>query len=346
MQFPRYTSRTKSDPRLALVGCGAIAESYYLPALAENPSILSNLILVDRNKDRAHELAVKFKAAKFSEDYHEILGRVDGVIIAVPTNLHYQITKDFILSGAPVLCEKPLADTAANARDLVQTALQKKVALAVNYLGRLIPSFAKVKEIIRQKSLGELLSICYYVGELFEWPTVSGFYFNAPLSSRGILRDRGAHAIDHICWWLNGKPKLISSKNDSLGGSDAVAHVVFEYGKCKGEVKLSWLASFPCVYEVTCENGRIEGKVYDYRNIFIESKSGRKRKIHLRTREKTKPLVARKIVQNFIEVVGNQAKPLINGSEVLDSMDFIDECYASATRFDMPWYEGLRSCRG
>ena len=343
MQFARDASSTKSNLRLALVGCGAIAESYYLPALADHPSILSQLVVVDRNKNRAQELAMKYKVAQYFEDYHEIFGRVDAVIIAVPTHLHYQIAKDAILSGVPVLCEKPLADTAVHARELTQLARQKNLPLAVNYLGRLIPSFAKVKEVISEKALGEPLSIKYYVGEYFEWPTVSGFYFNAPLSSRGILRDRGVHAIDQICWWLETKPRLVSSLNDACGGSEAVAHIIFESGNCRGELKLSWLASFPCTFEVICENGTIEGNVFDYRNVFIKSESGEKRRIHIRSRDGRKLAIARKIVKNFTEVVRNQTKPLISGSEVLDSMDFIDECYASATRFEMPWYTELRS---
>jgi UDP-N-acetylglucosamine 3-dehydrogenase len=336
-------TNTKKNPKIALVGCGAIAESYYLPALAEHPSTLSHLVVVDRNKTRAQELAMKYKLALYLEDYREILNRIDGAIVAVPTHLHYQITKDFLLSGVPVLCEKPLADTAANARELVHLARQKNVALAVNYLGRLIPSFAKAKEIIDKRTLGEPLYIKYYVGEFFEWPTVSGFYFNAPLSSRGILRDRGAHAVDHICWWLKAKPRLISSLNDACGGSEAVAEVKFESGKCKGELKLSWLASFPCTFEIICEEGVIEGNVYDYRNVFIKSKSGGKRKIHLPKRDVAKNAVACKIVKNFIDVVSNNTKPLISGNDVLDSMDFIDECYANAALFEMPWYGKLRS---
>jgi predicted dehydrogenase len=333
----------EKNPILALIGCGAIAETYYLPALAGCPSLFARTIFVDRDKNRAKELAAKYGAANYASDYHEILGRADGVIVAAPTHLHYSITKDFILSGIPVLCEKPMADTASNALELVQLASQKNVPLAVNYLQRLIPSFAKVKKILSEKSLGEPLSIQYYVGEDFNWPTVSGFYFNAPLSARGILRDRGAHAIDHICWWLEGKPRLISSKNDAWGGSDAVAHVVFESGKCRGELKLSWLASFPSTYKIKCENGIIEGKVYDYISLFIQSGKGKKRLINLRTKVKTKVDIAYRILNNFIEVVCNGMKPLISGYEVLDSMNFIDECYSKTTRFDMPWYQGLGS---
>ena len=341
-----FPTSSKGYPRLALIGCGAIAENYYLPALSTHPSILSKLILVDRDRKRAHDLTKKYKAGEYSDDYHEILNRIDGAIVAVPTHLHYEIAKDFILSGVPVLCEKPLADTGINARNLVQLASQKNVTLAVNYFQRLIPAFIKVKEFIKQKSLGEPLSIKYFVREEFNWPTVSGFYFNAPLSSRGILRDRGTHAIDHICWWLESKPRLLLSLNDAFGGSEAVAHIIFEAGKCRGELKLGWLASSQCIYKIVCEDGIIEGKVYDYQNLFIQSKWGRKHKIHLKSQEKTKIAISRKILNNFIEVVNNHAKPLISGSDVLDSIDFIDECYKTAERFSMPWYEGLRSNDG
>ena len=326
---------------MALIGCGAIAETYYLPALTACPTILANTIFVDRDKKRAMDLATKYKAAHYASDYHGILGQVDGVIVAVPTHLHYLITKNCIASGVPVLCEKPLADSIENARELVNLASEKNVPLAVNYLQRLIPSFAKVKEVLDQKSLGEPLFIQYYVGEEFNWPTVSGFYFNAPLSARGILRDRGAHAVDHICWWLGGKPSLISSRNDALGGSDAVAHVVFESGKCRGELKLSWLTGFPSTYKVVCENGSIEGKVYDYQNLSIQSGNGKRRRFHLQAKETGKVAIARKIVNNFVEVIAHVTNPLISGSNVLDSIDFIDECYASAMRFEMPWYEML-----
>jgi UDP-N-acetylglucosamine 3-dehydrogenase len=341
MQSTLSQAKTEKSPILALIGCGAIAETYYLPALAACPAILANTIFVDRDKKRAMELATNYRAAHYALDHHDILGQVDGVIVAVPTHLHYLITKDCIASGVPVLCEKPLADSIENARELVNLASEKNVPLAVNYLQRLIPSFAKVKEILHKKSLGEPLFIEYYVGEEFNWPTVSGFYFNAPLSARGVLRDRGAHAIDHICWWLDDKPRLVSSKNDAWGGSDAAAHVVFESGKCRGELKLSWLVSFPCIFKVTCKNGIIEGKVYDYQNLFIQSGNGKKRRIHLQAKETGKVAIARKIIINFIEVIAHGTKPLIGGGDILDSIDFIDECYANAVRFDMPWYEML-----
>jgi hypothetical protein len=45
------------------------------------------------------------------------------------------------------------------------------------------------------------------------------------------------------------------------------------------------------------------------------------------------------MVANFISVISNVEKPLVPGSDVLDSVSMVDECYAAATRFEMPWYE-------
>jgi predicted dehydrogenase len=333
----------KKSPRLALVGCGAIAKEYYLPALSRHPSVMERLILVDRDGTRARALAAEFQVSHSLTDYHEALEQVDGAIIAVPTHLHYPIAMEFLCRGVHVLCEKPLAESADKARSMVEQAQKTGVTLAANYLQRLYAPFAKVKELLTERTLGEPLSIKYAVGEEFRWPTVSGFYFNSPLSSRGVLRDRGAHVLDHICWWLGGKPGLISCQNDSFGGSDAVAHVRFELNHCVGEVKLSWLGSFPCQFVVECEAGTIIGDVYDLQSLRLQTGSGERKQIRLKSGGRSKLDVACQMVTNFIRVVTTGEKPLVSGHEVLDSIEFIDECYAAATRFDMPWYEILEA---
>ena len=52
---------SKANPaRIALVGCGAIAEIYHLPALAKFPSVMERLVLVDPNEARLKQMAEKF----------------------------------------------------------------------------------------------------------------------------------------------------------------------------------------------------------------------------------------------------------------------------------------------
>jgi hypothetical protein len=118
-----------------------------------------------------------------------------------------------------------------------------------------------------------------------------------------------------------------------------VAEVRFELNQCVGEVKLSWLGSFPSQFVVECETGTIIGDVYDFRSLRLQSGSGEKKQLQLSSGGKSKLDIAFQIVTNFTQVVTRGEKPLVSGHEVVDSIEFIDECYASATRFDMPWYE-------
>jgi predicted dehydrogenase len=332
-------SSNANSPTIALVGCGAIAESFYLPALTKVPNIIKNLVLVDSNEKRAQEISKKYHVKKYFVDYQDILDDIDGVIVAAPNHLHYTICRDFISRGVHVLCEKPLAESADQVREMVKQAQKTKAVLSANYTRRLFASFIKLKEIIGNGRFGQLLSLQYNEGEEFNWPTASGFYFNTKVSQRGVLLDRGAHALDLICWWLGEKPELISFQRDSFGGCEAVAEVRFKHHKCIGEVKLSLLSKLPCRYRFEFERGMVEGDVYDFRNLVLSSESNGKKKIKIRCKEKYYEDFGNKITANFIDVITRGARPLVSGTEVLDSMELIDECYENALRFHMPWYQ-------
>lgn len=325
-------------PRIVVIGCGAIAEEYYLPALASFPAVMENLLLVDQSQERLDKFSAKHPVQRVARDYHEVLDEADGAIIALPTGLHMPVGLEFLSRHVPVLCEKPLAENSGNAKALIELARRNETALAVNYLQRIIPHFARVKELLSSKAYGSPLKMEYVIGEMFNWPTVSGFYFKSDPSTRGILRDRGAHAMDHICWWLGGKPKLHSSYNDSFGGSEAVAHVEFEKYACIGKLVMSWFADVPCRFSIECEGGTIEGEIYDYQKLII-TEGGKRREVNVDSPIHTKVDVARKVVSNFMAVIEGKENPLVEGSDVLDSIVLTDEAYDSARLLNMPWYQ-------
>mgnify|MGYP002640867468 CR=1 FL=1 len=335
----KSSSSSNTTLRLAIIGCGAITESYYLPALARHPAILGNTVLVDHDEKQLQKLAKFYKVKQVCTDHHQILDQVDGVILALPTSLHAPVGVDFLSRGVHVLCEKPLAENADKARLMIEAAKESGAVLATNYLGRITPHFEQVKEFLVQETFGKLLSINYIVGEKFNWPTVSGFYFKSENSSRGILRDRGAHAIDHICWWLGGKPRLLSSKNDSFGGSEAIAEVEFEHEGCMGHLKLSWFLDIPSRFTIECERATIEGDLYDYHRLAITEPGQATKEIQLQTPTRTKIDIADRIITNFLDAIHHNEEALIPGADILNSIEFIDECYQNATRFNMPWYD-------
>ena len=323
---------------MALIGCGAIAELFYLPALARYPAVMQKLVLVDPNTSRLKQLASTFRLATYDSDYTALQG-IDGAIIAAPTHLHHPIALFLISRDIPVLCEKPLAPTIELAREIVDRAQQRQLPLAVNYNRRLAAANKKIKDMLSQKTLGAPLALRYSIGELSQWPTVSGFYFNQEVSPRGVLLDRGAHILDLVCWWLGGQPEVISSQNDSFGGPEAVARVEFKYGRCLGEVQLSLLAPAACSYAVECEEGRLQGGIYEDTSLTVSRSSGRPKRIKLKSKERTPEDYAFTVVDNFLAGLERGVPPLVQGRDVLDSVAFIDACYNKAEPFAMPWYE-------
>jgi predicted dehydrogenase len=336
----RETAAT-DDPAvcIAVIGCGAVAERYYLPALVRHPTVAGKAILVDCDPARTRRLADHYGIKTCLSDFRDALAVADGVIVALPTHLHYPVAAEFLTRGVPVLCEKPLAPSANHGRVLVELAEQSGAALLVNHQRRLYPNLCKVKELLATAALGDPKFIRYDVGEMFDWPSVSGFYFKGDLSARGVLRDRGIHVLDVICWWLGGKPRVLAVHLDSLGGSEAVAHVRFEHSGCMGEIRLSWLSSFPCRFAVTCQQGIVEGEVYDFRTLAITQASGRRHSVRLNPRGLGYIDMADQMVSGLIRSITHSGRPPVSGRDVLDALALLDECYEVATPFEMPWYD-------
>ncbi len=272
MTTPRRVGQT---PRLALIGCGAIAACYHLPALAkisvtQDPQVIEQLTLVDPNLAQAQTLADTFGITRVAPDYHRIVSELDGAIVAVPPKLHYPITMDLLRHGVHVLCEKPLAPTLAEARDMVAQALRSGVTLSVNQTRRLFPGHEQVRELMATGAIGEPLSMSYIDGEAFCWPTVSGFYFKSGADApRGVLLDRGVHVLDAVCWWLGGEPTALSCQTDSFGGPEAVVRLTFSHQQCRGEVRLSSLNKLCNTYRVEGESGVLSGGIEDWSHVTL-----------------------------------------------------------------------------
>ncbi len=105
-----------------MVGCGAIARAFHVPALLRHRDAARHLILVDRDVERARALAAEFGVERTADNYLDVLPDVDGIVVTVPHHLHYRIAMDCLRAGKHVLCEKPLSEAPQEARELVAAA--------------------------------------------------------------------------------------------------------------------------------------------------------------------------------------------------------------------------------
>ncbi len=340
-RFPRAKEAHGSPPAIAIIGCGAIAESFNLPALARHPAVLERSILVDRDAERARQLARQYGIARVVADYRDVLKDVDGAVIAVPHHLHHPIALECIRNDVHVLCEKPLAESACQVQEIIDEARKSGVAVLVNNTRRLYPSSTKVHQLIQEGHIGRPRYLEFYEGEEYDWPSASGFYFGSRGSARGVLLDKGAHVLDLVCWWLGGKPRLVSYEDDSLGGSEAVAKLSFEYGDCRCKVHLSWLSKLRNCFRIEGESGSIDGGIYDWRSVSIVSRTGRKTIIRTDSECRTLSDFGKAIIDNFLGVISEGVQPVVSPRDVADSITLIEECYADRSRFEMPWYDTL-----
>src|SRR5215470_5015794 len=101
--------------------------------------------VVDRHLRRATEVASEHRTRP-SLDARELMGKVDAVTIAVPTAIHRDIALPFLLAGIPVLVEKPMARSLAEADEMIAAAAKGNTILAVGHTERFNPAVAVAKE--------------------------------------------------------------------------------------------------------------------------------------------------------------------------------------------------------
>ncbi|MCF7915627.1 MAG: Gfo/Idh/MocA family oxidoreductase [Spirochaetaceae bacterium] len=132
--------------RVAIVGTGFIGP-VHAEAVRRNPELAELVALAGASKEDAAEAAAKLNVPDFTGDYTELLKRndIDVVHICTPNYLHYPMVKECLNHGKNVLCEKPLALTADEARELMQLAEKKGLKAAVNYNLRYYPMVQEMR---------------------------------------------------------------------------------------------------------------------------------------------------------------------------------------------------------
>ncbi|HEY1303112.1 MAG TPA: Gfo/Idh/MocA family oxidoreductase [Vicinamibacterales bacterium] len=326
--------------RVAVVGCGAIAEIYHLPALATHRDIIERAVLVDPDVARARGLAAKFGAARVTPDVERIADEIDAAIVATPPGLHARVAIPLLARGVHVLCEKPLAGTADDAAAMIDQAARSGARLCVNQTRRAFPAFRRVKELLDSGAIGECVSIEHSEGVRFDWQSASGWHFSpGSPASRGVLFDQGAHVFDTICWWLRGRPTVVSCATDSFGGPEGVASIVLQHRACKITIRLSWLSRLSNTYRVVGTRGDIKGGATDWRQLTVAGENGRPQRFNVSSDPGDYLAFGSVVLDNFLDVIRGEAAPLAPAASVLPSLELLDECYRRATRIPMPWVD-------
>jgi predicted dehydrogenase len=224
--------------RLAIVGCGRVAEGFYAPALRGFQGF-SPVVMVDRQLHRAELLKSYFQSCAAETDFTALRERVDAAIVALPNDLNAMVATRLLQAGISVLVEKPAALTIESARELEMAAVKGPAKLAIGFIRREALGVRMARECIASGMLGDIKSVSVEDGYPFSWEAVNEFRFDRTRGG-GVLLDIGSHVLDMLTFWF-GDIRVKRFADDSKGGVETNAYVELEIqSDIPATVELSW----------------------------------------------------------------------------------------------------------
>ena len=170
-------------------------------------------MLVTRHTDDA-DLALCAPDARIVANWQEAVAdpEIDLIDICLPDNLHYQVAKAALLAGKHVFCEKPLADTAAQARELADIAREKGLITRVGHGFPRNPVHDLAKEIIDAGEIGEITMFkgCQHIDVFGDPLTPYMWRANGDLAPTGIIGDTGSHVFSFMAFLVGNVSSLIA----------------------------------------------------------------------------------------------------------------------------------------
>jgi predicted dehydrogenase len=206
-----------------------ISDEKVIPAMQTSELARVDAI-ASRSPDRAAEAADRFGIPRSCGSYQELLAdpASEAVYIPLPNHLHAEWAVAAAEAGKHVLCEKPLAMTAAEARGIVEACDRAGVKLMEAFMYRLHPLWVETVRAVAAGEIGELRAVqtvfCYHNDD----PTNIR---NIPETGGGALYDIGCYAINVARLLFGSEPTAVSGaiRRDPVLGTDVVTSALLDF---------------------------------------------------------------------------------------------------------------------
>ena len=198
--------------KIGIIGCGGIANNKHMISLQQIEEV-EMVAFCDLIIERAEKAKIDFgtKDAKVYKDYKEMLKdtKLDVVHVCTPNNSHSEISIASMESGCHVMCEKPMAKTAEQARAMIEASKKTGKKLTIGYQNRFRKDSIYLHKVCEDNILGEIYSAKAHAIRRRAVPTW-GVFLDEEAQGGGPLIDIGTHALDLTLWMMdNYKPKYV-----------------------------------------------------------------------------------------------------------------------------------------
>lgn len=337
--------------KVAVIGCGAVSQLYYSPALRslQKHEMLKVDSVYDPDPDNRLKLFEQFPEAEMIVDFSRLGAReIDLAIVASPPDMHARQSIELMKMGINVLCEKPLATKVSDALEMISVSKSANRILAVGLFRRFFPAIQSIRKIIEIGLLGEIRSVECTEGNIFRWPVKSPSYFHK--HKGGVLMDVGVHSLDLLLWWF-GTPGQIQYEDDAMGGieTNCLIKMVFNE-KIEASVRLSRDTDLPNEYVINGSKSTLIWDVNEADNVrleFHDNKYGISGQI---IENSIPPRPAANFEQSFISqlknvitVIDGKEDLFVAPEEAIESIKLIEYCYNHRNLMKLPWLSEIES---
>ena len=239
-----------------ILGPGGIARAY-----AKDLQLLDGhevAAVGSRTLSNAQEFAKSFGGTAYGS-YEELVAdpTVDAIYVATPHPSHKDNVISALNAGKPVLCEKPFAVNAHEAREMVAAAERNGVALMEAMWARFLPHYAHVREIIASGVLGQILTVQADHGQRLADRNIPRLI--EPSLAGGALLDLGIYPVSFAHMILGNPSKITASAVLTEKGVDAQTSMIFDYGDgAQAILTTTMIEQTPCRAVVAGVNGWLE----------------------------------------------------------------------------------------
>jgi len=316
--------------RFGIVGFGLHAVRRLMPgfALAQRCRVTA---LSSREMEKARESAAAYKIPQAFDSTAELCQsrEVDAVLVTTPNALHLSDVLTAIEHGKPVLCEKPMAMNASEARQMVEAARSAGVLLGVAHIFRFEDSVARFRERIAAGQIGRPIfarSEFSYLGKAHarKWLT------DAALAGGGPIGDVGVHCVDALQHILQDRIVRLGARgmwDKESGGVEAAAVLALEFERgTLGSVMVSMRADYRTPVEFVGDEGSLradDGLTVDHPITLELRRSGKV----VETEEISNKLAYARQVDEFADAVEGKAPFPVRGEQGWQNQEILDAAF-------------------
>ncbi|MFJ4078354.1 Gfo/Idh/MocA family oxidoreductase [Streptomyces iakyrus] len=189
---------TGTPLRVGLVGYGLAGSVFHAPLIAATEGLALDTV-VTSNPERQQQARAEFPDVRLAATPDELFARaaeLDLIVVASPNKTHVPLATTALKAGLPVVVDKPVAGTAAEARELAALAEERELLLSVFQNRRWDNDFLTLRKLLNE---GELGDVWRFESRFERWrPKPKGGWRESgdPTEIGGLLYDLGSHVVD------------------------------------------------------------------------------------------------------------------------------------------------------